>query len=151
MASQLPSSGLPLSSSSTRKSYLSFLILPSKHDRLQYIDRLPSISASEALRQLRDSGSRTIPTGLDELDVKLAGSGISSYGRGGIVRGQLTEIFGPPGCGKTALAYGIFGPCRTVPNYARLQIAAHSLREDSHIVWIGMFSQLCAYHKLRSL
>jgi hypothetical protein len=111
MASQLPSSGLPLSSSATRTSPLRFFMLPSKHEILHHIDRLPSISASEVLRQLRDSGSRTIPTGLDGLDVKLVGTGISSYGRGGIVRGQLTEVFGPPGCGRTALAYGLMFAC----------------------------------------
>jgi RecA/RadA recombinase len=102
MANHQPSSGLPLASSSTRKQYPQYH--DNQKDKLTNLDRLPTISASEALRKLRDTGSRTIPTGLDELDRKLVGEAISSYGRGGLVRGQLTEVFGPPGCGKTAFA-----------------------------------------------
>jgi hypothetical protein len=68
-------------------------------------DRLPTVSAAEALRRLREAGGRVIPTGIPELDARLTGHALSSYGRGGIVRGQLTEVFGPPGCGKTAFGY----------------------------------------------
>lgn len=76
-----------------------------KKNSTEWLDRLPTISASEVLRQIRSTGGRTIPTGLDQLDIKLAGTALSSYGRGGLVKGQLTEVFGPPGSGKTALAY----------------------------------------------
>jgi hypothetical protein len=69
------------------------------------LDRLPTVSAAEALRRFREAGGRVIPTGIPELDARLTGHALSSYGRGGVVRGQLTEVFGPPGCGKTAFGY----------------------------------------------
>ncbi|KAJ5414677.1 hypothetical protein N7509_001304 [Penicillium cosmopolitanum] len=40
---------------------------------------------------------------------------------GGILRGKVTEIFGPPGAGKTSLA---------------LNVASHALRDGGKVVWI---------------
>ncbi|KAF2673477.1 P-loop containing nucleoside triphosphate hydrolase protein [Microthyrium microscopicum] len=89
--------------------------------------RLPAISASDALRQLRDSTAKPIPTGLPNLDNILVGSGLAKYGRGGLVRGQLTEIFAPPGSGKTALC---------------LSAATSVLVDGGHVVWIDCLYSL---------
>jgi RecA/RadA recombinase len=67
------------------------------------LDRLPTVSASQALETLHARGSRTVGTGLSQLDKHLAPHGLP--GRtvaGGYTRGKVTEIFGPPGVGKTA-------------------------------------------------
>jgi RecA/RadA recombinase len=72
---------------------------------LSALDRLPTVSASYALRQLRNAGTRTIATNLPTLDRILVGQALATYGHGGLVRGQLTEVFGPPGSGKTAFWY----------------------------------------------
>jgi recombination protein RecA len=54
-----------------------------------------------------------LPTGFAQLDRAL--------GIGGLPRGRITEIFGPPSCGKTALA---------------LQIVAHVQRGGGGAAWI---------------
>lgn len=62
-----------------------------------------SISASQALNAsaaLRGP----IPTGLTRLDEALDDSPGDQRRSGGILRGQVTEVFGPPGVGKTSLA-----------------------------------------------
>ncbi len=72
-------------------------------------DRLPSVSAAQALRDLENGASRPVATGLDALDKALAcdpfGDNFSadSAAPGGVQRGQLTEVWGPPGSGKTSL------------------------------------------------
>lgn len=74
--------------------------------RLQ--DRLPTLSASQALHNLSSTPRRPISTGLSSLDAALQGRDhdASSQGAlpGGLSRGELTEVYGPPGVGKTALA-----------------------------------------------
>lgn len=67
------------------------------------IDRLPTVSASQALQTLQAKGSRAVSTGIPQLDEALAPRALP--GRivsGGYPRGKVTEIFGPPGVGKTA-------------------------------------------------
>lgn len=73
-------------------------------------DRLPTVSAAQAL-QGRRSAPRAVSTGLPRLDAALASPpsrpgrlALGPGGGGGIVRGQLTEAYGPPGVGKSALA-----------------------------------------------
>ncbi|KAI5463418.1 hypothetical protein BGZ63DRAFT_353263 [Mariannaea sp. PMI_226] len=86
------------------------------HDRASFdtsdTHRLPTVSASQILDDLQDSNSTLISTGLDNLDQALLGpASINSQGsshRGGIKRGQVTEIWGPPGAGKTALGVKAF-------------------------------------------
>lgn len=62
------------------------------------------MSASAALDEI-DSGSLAhVSTGLEELDKALVS--VESHDAatmGGIKRGQVTELWGPPGSGKTAV------------------------------------------------
>lgn len=70
-------------------------------------DRLPTVSAAEALDELNGDALRQISTSLPGLDRALTGNASSLLteqdGKGGIQKGQVTEIWGPPGVGKTAL------------------------------------------------
>ncbi|KAJ5403107.1 uncharacterized protein N7487_009003 [Penicillium crustosum] len=80
-----------------------------------------SISASQSLNA--SAATRDpIATGLARLDEALNDLP-DQPNQGGILRGHVTEIFGPPGAGKTSLA---------------LNIACNALR-DGKVVWIGMF------------
>lgn len=70
----------------------------------QHLDRLPTVTASAALEELKQDQTIHISTGLDELDKHLQdASSSASQVSGGVKRGQVTEIWGPPGTGKTAL------------------------------------------------
>ncbi|KAG6366443.1 hypothetical protein INS49_000620 [Diaporthe citri] len=96
--------------------------LPSTH-------RLPTVSAAQALEDLDANVSRFVSTNLPDLDKALAASAASSSPReeanaGGIQKGHLTEIWGPPGVGKTA-----FG----------IQAAADVLRGGNGVVWVDCF------------
>lgn len=68
------------------------------------------MSASEALLNLQARGPRAISTGLGQLDTLLGGNTYQSDGlpdvatAGGLERGKVTEVWGPPGAGKTTLA-----------------------------------------------
>lgn len=82
-----------------------FIRLREAHD---CVDRLPTVAASQALQDLEDESSTYIPTGLDKLDKTLlgfeaTGPDPNSPRRGGLKRRQVTEVWGPPGSGKTAL------------------------------------------------
>ena len=66
------------------------------------IDRLPTVSAAEALQDLANGSSKLVKTGLESLDSRLAG--VDSSSDGGIERGKVTEVWGPSGAGKTAIA-----------------------------------------------
>lgn len=73
------------------------------------IDRLPTVSASQSLQLLQSADEATpISTGLPHLDLLLQGlhDPAPSYAkkRGGLSRGTVTEVYGPPGSGKTTLA-----------------------------------------------
>jgi hypothetical protein len=76
---------------------------------LTSIDRLPTVSASEALQKLRDAAPKNISTGLPTLNAILTGQPRSNANggsrAGGLVPGQITEVYGPPGVGKTAFWY----------------------------------------------
>jgi len=63
------------------------------HPANKPLDRLPTVSASAALRKLADEGGLAVSTGLKGLDRILGG---------GWKRGEVTEVWGPPGVGKTA-------------------------------------------------
>ncbi|KAJ9629827.1 hypothetical protein H2203_002208 [Taxawa tesnikishii (nom. ined.)] len=69
--------------------------------------RLPTVSASDALKSLQANGPRTVATGLGSLDSLLSNKGdvlLSTTHAGGLERGKITEVWGPPGAGKTAFA-----------------------------------------------
>lgn len=60
-----------------------------------------SISASQSLTASLTT-RQPIPTGLPRLDSALDDS--IDQQKPGILRGHVTEVFGPPGVGKTSLA-----------------------------------------------
>ncbi|KAL5117103.1 hypothetical protein ACEQ8H_004928 [Pleosporales sp. CAS-2024a] len=91
------------------------LASPSSH-------RLPTISASQALHSLHARGARTVSTGIWQLDQLLVPQSLPGHPvAGGYMRGKVTEIFGPPGVGKTS-----FG----------IQAAVNALHEGQHAVWV---------------
>jgi len=102
--------------------------LPQKPPANQPPDRLPTISATEALQKAAKR-SRCIATGLPTLDISLQ-SACSTSRCGGIQRGQLTEVYGPPGVGKTSFAIQL--AVNTIQSYG----------EHSHVVWIDTGSPL---------
>ena len=71
------------------------------------IAQLPSISAAQALQDLETGLSKPIGTGLDVLDRALVphvpGGLTVIAASGGVQKGQITEVWGPPGSGKTSL------------------------------------------------
>ncbi len=72
-----------------------------------FLDRMPTVSAAQALLDLGSPAARSLSTGLRGLDCALqnqdalASDALLQYG--GVSRGQVTEVYGPPGVGKTAL------------------------------------------------
>ncbi|KKY14107.1 putative vacuolar protein-sorting protein bro1 [Phaeomoniella chlamydospora] len=84
-------------------------------------DRLPTVTASAALEAV-SLAYPPITTNLPSLDDLLQPLDPLKE-NGGVSRGQATEIYGPPGSGKTALA---------------MQIASNALHADSksHVCWI---------------
>lgn len=89
--------------------------------------RLPTVPASQALEDLKADPAAHISTGLTALDCALLGLEDSQDSQnatvhGGVKRGQVTEIWGPPGCGKTALG---------------IQLAANALSDGNGVVWIA--------------
>ena len=90
--------------------------------------RLPTVSGIEAL-QNATANAKGISSCLPALDAALLPSELS-IATPGIQRGVVTEIFGPPGVGKTT-----FG----------LQVAVnalHTTHEQSHILWVNTGSPL---------
>ncbi|KAF4985681.1 hypothetical protein FGRMN_11124 [Fusarium graminum] len=93
--------------------------------------RLPTVSASQALDDLGGNAPTHVSTGIEGLDHALLGAeSVDSQDatlKGGVRRGQVTEIWGPPGTGKTALG---------------LQLAANVLRDGDAVVWVDCFQAL---------
>ncbi|SLM33669.1 P-loop containing nucleoside triphosphate hydrolase [Lasallia pustulata] len=87
--------------------------------------RLPTVSASQALHNLTSSRSKAISTGLKRLDALLQGREptLSSQSAlpGGLSRSQVTEVYGPPGVGKTTFA---------------MQTCASALHAGNAVVWV---------------
>lgn len=65
------------------------------------------MSAAQALDDLDGDPSRCVSTGLRDLDRALAHGedvgGEREEMAGGVGRGQVVEVWGPPGVGKTAM------------------------------------------------
>ncbi|GAB7348260.1 hypothetical protein MBLNU459_g6250t1 [Dothideomycetes sp. NU459] len=95
--------------------------------------RLRTVSASEALQNLQARGPRLLSTGINKLDAILGGNDYHPDGPsvaasgGGLERGKVTEIWGPPGAGKTTLA---------------MQVAAGALNNGGVVVWIDACTSL---------
>ncbi|KAI9722512.1 MAG: hypothetical protein M1828_004759 [Chrysothrix sp. TS-e1954] len=101
--------------------------------------RLPTLSATQALTSTDDTSnhdSDPIPLNLPTLDALLSSSSSTSFFSShippnkqthGLPRGQLTELHGPPGSGKTTLA---------------LVAAAGALRRGAGVIWIDCKSRL---------
>ncbi|KAL7938025.1 P-loop containing nucleoside triphosphate hydrolase protein [Trichoderma chlorosporum] len=105
--------------------------------------RLPTVPASQAWEDLKSGPAAHISTGLEALDCALLGLDSADSQdaalQGGVKRGQVTEIWGPPGCGKTALG---------------IQLAANALSDGKGVVWVDCFHKLQAQriaNVLRSL
>ncbi|PHH87465.1 hypothetical protein CDD83_8842 [Cordyceps sp. RAO-2017] len=124
MASLAPSPSSPTPSAQTMDYHavhghdLSSFDAPGTH-------RLPTVAASQALDDLEHELALPLSTGLDSLDRALVGADAGR--RGGIERGQVTEIWGPPGTGKTALA---------------IQTAAHAVCDGHDVVWVDCLQTL---------
>ncbi|OTA69532.1 P-loop containing nucleoside triphosphate hydrolase protein [Hypoxylon sp. EC38] len=88
--------------------------------------RLPTVSAAQALEDLGSDPRRFISTSLETFDQALndvIGENSSDLSRpGGLQKGQVVEIWGPPGSGKTT-----FG----------VQLAANTLRQGEKVIWVG--------------
>ncbi|KAK4100293.1 P-loop containing nucleoside triphosphate hydrolase protein [Parathielavia hyrcaniae] len=94
--------------------------LPSTH-------RLPTVSAAQALQELEGSDSNFIATGLPSLNAALGSALEDAAHAAGVQKGHVTEIWGPPGVGKTA-----FG----------VQLASRCLGEGRPVVWVDGFHRL---------
>ncbi|CAJ2502128.1 Uu.00g049810.m01.CDS01 [Anthostomella pinea] len=84
--------------------------------------RLPTVSAAQALEDLKSDPRRFLSTGLDGLDSAVNDVSTADPDLGGIEKGQVVEVWGPPGSGKTAFA---------------MQLAANTLRDGSKVVWVA--------------
>ncbi|KAI1253404.1 hypothetical protein MGN70_005612 [Eutypa lata] len=87
--------------------------------------RLPTVSAAQALEEISTDPRRFISTGIRALDKALVSVqnddvNASSSGLGGFQRGQVAEIWGPPGSGKTALG---------------MQLTANVLKTGNKAIW----------------
>ncbi|KAF2734588.1 P-loop containing nucleoside triphosphate hydrolase protein [Polyplosphaeria fusca] len=90
--------------------------------------RLPTVSASQALQSIQQRGTRAVSTGLGQLNKILAPQGLpGSNIQGGLVRGKITEVYGPSGAGKTA-----FG----------IQAGVNALCDGHHVVWVDAAATL---------
>ncbi|KAF2455084.1 P-loop containing nucleoside triphosphate hydrolase protein [Lineolata rhizophorae] len=102
--------------------------------------RLPTISASQALESLKTRERGPISFGLEQLDALLhRGAPGIRYGtwnaKDGLRRGQVVEVYGPPGAGKSTLC---------------MQATASALRGGEHVVWIDAGTPM-ALIRLREL
>ncbi|PKS07289.1 hypothetical protein jhhlp_005891 [Lomentospora prolificans] len=100
---------------------------------IQDTHRLPAVSAAQALEDLNDDPSQCVSTGLSRLDRALSAApeSLRELQKGdddepspvpsGVYRGQVTEIWGPPGVGKTAVG---------------IQIAASALSDGHGVAWV---------------
>lgn len=64
---------------------------------------MPAISASQALQSIVTASPTPISFGLESLDNATQYHALIEGSTSGLPRGRLTELFGPPGVGKTTL------------------------------------------------
>ncbi|KAA8646899.1 uncharacterized protein ATNIH1004_005574 [Aspergillus tanneri] len=95
--------------------------------------RVVSFPASQSLHASTASAPRAISTGLPRLDEALCPSfpddilGFVDVQSKGIPGGHITEVFGPPGVGKTSLA---------------LNVVSNALQAGDKVIWIDTGSPL---------
>ena len=77
------------------------------HNLTRCTDRMPTVSAAQALKE-KTSVRGFISTGVPTLDAGLVNRGDEGVLGGGVVRGKVMEVWGPPGVGKTGLGYVLF-------------------------------------------
>lgn len=81
------------------------------------------MSATQALDDVGDVARTHVSTGLKSLDYALLGPNVSGGDDpdvGGVKRGQVTEFWGPPGSGKTALGYVALSDAQFVKVWMKL-------------------------------
>ena len=94
-------------SSCPRRRVSVYAVIPSYLPAHGDVDRLPTVSASQALQEIRTKAKKSISTGLESLDQLF----VPQLGRqsspvfGGLPLGRLTEVYGPPGIGKSTFWY----------------------------------------------
>ncbi|KAK9460898.1 P-loop containing nucleoside triphosphate hydrolase protein, partial [Lipomyces oligophaga] len=91
-----------------------------------HVHRLPKQRLGSYITAI-DSNSVKFSSRVDALD---------SITRGGIVRGKVTEISGPPGSGKTSIA---------------IQFAVTAIKRESKVLWIDTCSPLPVDRLLRAM
>lgn len=93
-------------------------------NQLTPLDRVISFPASQSLHASTASaalGNKTVSTGLPQLDEAVTPpieddlQGFGDLQSKGLPCGHVTEIFGPPGAGKTAIAFVFPSPCQHPP------------------------------------
>ncbi|KAF2836136.1 P-loop containing nucleoside triphosphate hydrolase protein [Patellaria atrata CBS 101060] len=126
--------------------------------------RLPTVTASQVLENLKSQAPRAISTALERLDAILTGAAGNSYSTwgsgGGLTRGKVTEVYGPPGAGKTTFGYvtpfdqgytcygqrnGIregFWRDMTDMSVGSIQACVSALRAGDDVVWIDAAAPL---------
>jgi hypothetical protein len=103
---------------------------------------MPTVSAAQALQDLKSSPTRYISTGLSLLDALLQNREpvVTGNGQlfGGLSRGRVTEIYGPPGVGKTTLGFVLGCPffLASLIDFS-MQLAASALHVGEGVVWVG--------------
>ena len=77
------------------------------------------MTAAQAFEDLSEDHKRFVPTNLDALDAALAAGVLGQTGQdvcpGGVQKGQVTEIWGPPGVGKSTFGQVL---CCQIPSFA---------------------------------
>ncbi len=107
---------------------------------------MPTVSAAQAIQNLTTSSpDRHISTGLPSLDVCLQNRAVDlSNDDGlpaGVTRGRVTEIYGPPGVGKTAIGYFFVLICCILLltfSYS-MQLAVNVLLNGNSVHWVGQY------------
>ncbi|KAF4556404.1 Rad51-like protein 1 [Elsinoe fawcettii] len=102
-------------------------VLPSSSALPVSSHRLPTVSATQALKDLQANAPAPLTSGLPQLDTLLGNLGQNDLPQlpsrsTGPRRGTITEIWGPSGSGKTTLA---------------MHFATHALRSDQTVLWLG--------------
>jgi KaiC/GvpD/RAD55 family RecA-like ATPase len=102
---------------------------------------MPTVSAAQALQSLQSSTPRAISTGIASLDAALQDpvqSSIHSITAKGVSRGHVTEVYGPPGVGKTSFGWVLIQQygCQKLMSI-RMQLTVNALKSGEKVVWIG--------------